>query len=219
MLIGLIRWVRLRLRAALWRRWKTQRRRRAALLELGVRPRLASNTAGSGLGPGISHVPRPSLLGFLMPTSNLLVFLRLSTRTGINSRTAVYGPVRTVVWQRSVANRRPYADPLDVLRPIHNHGAHRYVHQHGEWFTVRSIYTDHGDRLIGKPRRVTAEGPTLRRCLAKGLCMGGAWSLARATWPWARSLTATRRIFCGPPDRAFGPPGFPLLPPGTPMLA
>src|SRR5207248_3694152 len=50
-LLGLIRWVRLRLRAALWRQWKTQRRRRAALLELGVRPRLASNTAGSGLGP------------------------------------------------------------------------------------------------------------------------------------------------------------------------
>jgi RNA-directed DNA polymerase len=50
-LIGLIRWVRLRLRAALWRQWKTPRRRRAALLELGVRPRMARNTAGSGLGP------------------------------------------------------------------------------------------------------------------------------------------------------------------------
>src|SRR6059058_4416669 len=47
-LMGLIRWVRLRLRAALWRQWKTQRRRRTALLALGVRPRLASNTAGSG---------------------------------------------------------------------------------------------------------------------------------------------------------------------------
>jgi RNA-directed DNA polymerase len=50
-LIALIRWVRLRLRAALWRQWKTPRRRRAALLELGVRPRKANNTAGSGLGP------------------------------------------------------------------------------------------------------------------------------------------------------------------------
>jgi RNA-directed DNA polymerase len=47
----LTRWVRLRLRAALWRQWKTPRRRRAALLELGVRPRLASNTAVSGRGP------------------------------------------------------------------------------------------------------------------------------------------------------------------------
>jgi RNA-directed DNA polymerase len=50
-LIGLTRWVRLRLRAAMWRQWKTQRRRREALMELGVRSRLASNTAGSGLGP------------------------------------------------------------------------------------------------------------------------------------------------------------------------
>jgi RNA-directed DNA polymerase len=50
-LMGLLRWVRLRLRAAVWRQWKTLRRRRAALLELGVRPRLASNTASSGLGP------------------------------------------------------------------------------------------------------------------------------------------------------------------------
>jgi RNA-directed DNA polymerase len=50
-LIYLTRWVRLRLRAAMWRQWKTPRRRRAALLELGVRPRLASNTAASKLGP------------------------------------------------------------------------------------------------------------------------------------------------------------------------
>jgi len=47
----LTRWVRLRLRAALWRQWKTPRRRRAALLALGVRLRLASNTASSGRGP------------------------------------------------------------------------------------------------------------------------------------------------------------------------
>ena len=50
-LIYLTRWVRLRLRAAMWRQWKTPRRRRTALLALGVRPRLANNTAGSGLGP------------------------------------------------------------------------------------------------------------------------------------------------------------------------
>ena len=50
-LVALTRWVRLRLRVALWRQWKTPRRRRAALLELGVRPRLARNTAGSHRGP------------------------------------------------------------------------------------------------------------------------------------------------------------------------
>src|SRR5256886_652656 len=50
-LVYLTRWVRLRLRVAFWRQWKTYRRRRSALLALGVRPRLARNTAGSGRGP------------------------------------------------------------------------------------------------------------------------------------------------------------------------
>jgi RNA-directed DNA polymerase len=50
-LVYLTRWVRLRLRAAMWRQWRTPRRRRAALLALGVRPWLAEHTAGSGLGP------------------------------------------------------------------------------------------------------------------------------------------------------------------------
>jgi RNA-directed DNA polymerase len=50
-LLSLTRWVRLRIRAAMWRQWKTPRRRHEALLELGVRLRLATNTAGSGLGP------------------------------------------------------------------------------------------------------------------------------------------------------------------------
>jgi RNA-directed DNA polymerase len=59
-LVYLTRWVRLRLRAALWRQWKTPRRRRAALIELGIRPRLASNTAGSGLGPW--HLARAKAL-------------------------------------------------------------------------------------------------------------------------------------------------------------
>jgi RNA-directed DNA polymerase len=50
-LMSLTRWVRLRLRDALWRQWLTRRRRRAALINLGVHPRLAGNTAGSGRGP------------------------------------------------------------------------------------------------------------------------------------------------------------------------
>ena len=61
-LVALTRWVRLRLRAALWRQWKTPRRRRAALLELGVHPRLARNTAGSGLGPW--YLARAKALAF-----------------------------------------------------------------------------------------------------------------------------------------------------------
>src|SRR6478736_376022 len=50
-LIALTRWVRLRLRAALWRQWKTPRRRRAALIANGVSEWAAKNTAGSGRGP------------------------------------------------------------------------------------------------------------------------------------------------------------------------
>ena len=50
-LVNPTRWVRLRLRVALWRQWKTPRRRRAALLELGIRPRPARNTANSHRGP------------------------------------------------------------------------------------------------------------------------------------------------------------------------
>jgi RNA-directed DNA polymerase len=50
-LIQLTRWVRLRLRVALWRQWKTPRRRRAMLIQLGVRATLAANAAGTAHGP------------------------------------------------------------------------------------------------------------------------------------------------------------------------
>ena len=51
LLVQLTRWIRMRLRCALWRQWKTGRRRRAALIGLGVSPALARNTAGSPHGP------------------------------------------------------------------------------------------------------------------------------------------------------------------------
>jgi RNA-directed DNA polymerase len=50
-LIHLTCWVRRRLRAALWRQWKTPRRRRAMLLQLGVRGTLVGSTATSSRGP------------------------------------------------------------------------------------------------------------------------------------------------------------------------
>ena len=58
-LIALTRWVRLRLRAALWRQWKTPRRRRAALIALRVSGELR-NTATSGRGPW--HIARGKAL-------------------------------------------------------------------------------------------------------------------------------------------------------------
>jgi RNA-directed DNA polymerase len=51
-------WVRRRLRAALWRQWKTQRCRRAMLLQLGVRGALVSSTATSSRGPW--HLSKPA---------------------------------------------------------------------------------------------------------------------------------------------------------------
>jgi hypothetical protein len=55
---------------------------------------------------------RPFLSGFPMPISNRLAFLRWPRSDGATSRTAVYGPVRTVVWQGSAGNRCPYADQI-----------------------------------------------------------------------------------------------------------
>src|SRR5216683_4658449 len=66
-LVSLICWVRVRLRVVLWRQWKTPRRRRAALLELGVRPKLASNTAGSGRGSW--YLAHPKALSVALSTA------------------------------------------------------------------------------------------------------------------------------------------------------
>ena len=76
----------------------------------------------AGSVPGTSHEPRPCLSGFPMPTSNRLVFPRSLTSHSVTSRTAVYGPVRTVVWQGSVGDHRPYADQhvlSSTVRPDH----------------------------------------------------------------------------------------------------
>src|SRR5437773_1435662 len=60
LLVDLTRWVRRRLRAALWRQWKTQRRR-AMLMQLGVRGILAGNTPASGRGPWhLAHSKAPN---------------------------------------------------------------------------------------------------------------------------------------------------------------
>jgi hypothetical protein len=45
-----------------------------------------------------------------MLTSARSAFLHCSRTTSLTSRTAVYGPVRTVVWQGSAGDCRPYAD-------------------------------------------------------------------------------------------------------------
>ena len=110
-LIGLIRWVRLRLRccsvATMENSTSSQGGTvgtRGASANWRVTPPVAV------LALGISREPKPCLLGFPMPTSNRLVFPHSLTSESVTSRTAVYGPVRTVVWQGSAGDRRPYAD-------------------------------------------------------------------------------------------------------------
>jgi hypothetical protein len=48
-----------------------------------------------------------------MRTFGRSVFLHCSKTASVTSRTAVYGPVRTVVWQGSAGDCRPYADLTD----------------------------------------------------------------------------------------------------------
>src|SRR5260370_19356333 len=66
-LASLTSWVRARLRVALWQQWKTPRRRRAALLARGVRPKLARNTACSSRGPW--YLAHAKALSVALPTA------------------------------------------------------------------------------------------------------------------------------------------------------
>src|SRR5215831_2691469 len=52
-----------------------------------------------------------------MRTSNRSGFPRCSRSVSATNRTAVYGPVCTVVWQGSAGDRRPYADQCRLFRP------------------------------------------------------------------------------------------------------
>ena len=70
-LIALTRWVRLRLRAALWRQWKTPRRRRAALIALRV-----SGTAQYGRQRPWPLVHRPEQGPFCWAFQRLLQIAR-----------------------------------------------------------------------------------------------------------------------------------------------
>jgi hypothetical protein len=53
-----------------------------------------------------------------MHTSARSDYLHCSGTTSVTSRTAVYGPVRTVVWQGSAGDCRPYADQTLITTAI-----------------------------------------------------------------------------------------------------
>ena len=104
-------WIRRRLRAIAWKQWKRGRTRFAELRRRGVGRDLAAQTAGSPHGPWrLSNSPA---LTIALPNA-LLRLTRLGFRRGptacIIHRTAVYGPVCTVVWEGRSREAPPYPD-------------------------------------------------------------------------------------------------------------
>src|SRR5438093_6984519 len=72
--------------------------------------KLGSSSTGRGEAPETRGRELESLLAtteYASPTDTVVVRSVLGSPL---SRTAVYGPVRTVVWQGSAGDRRPYAD-------------------------------------------------------------------------------------------------------------
>ena len=94
------RWIRRRLRCVVWKQWKHGRRRYMELRRLDVNPVLAARAAGSARGPWrISNIPA---LCYAMPNAffDSLGLPRLAAGVAAQpDRTAVYGPVRTLVWE------------------------------------------------------------------------------------------------------------------------
>ena len=97
-------WIRRRLRSVAWTQWKHGKRRYAELRAREVDKDLANHTAGSSHGPW--RISLSPALSFALPNATWTLMetpfpVALSERH--TSRTAVYGPVRTVVWEgRSV---------------------------------------------------------------------------------------------------------------------
>jgi len=91
-------WIRRRLRSLAWKQWKRGRTRYKELRTRGVRKDPAARTAGSPKGPW--HISKSPSLSIALPNA-YLSSLGLPTLTATVSaqpnRTAVYGPVRTVV--------------------------------------------------------------------------------------------------------------------------
>ncbi len=91
-------WMRRRLRSCVWKQWRNGRRRFAELRRRDVGHDLAAKTAGSLHGPW--RISRSPALSYAFPNAvfDSLGLLRLDPRCRAQAhRTAVYGPVRTVV--------------------------------------------------------------------------------------------------------------------------
>ena len=93
-------WIRRRLRCVIWHQWHRGRRRYTGLHRRGVSAKLAAITAGSSRGQW--RVSRSPGLSIAFPNAyfDSLGLPRLAAGEHAQpDRTAVYGPVRTVVWE------------------------------------------------------------------------------------------------------------------------
>jgi len=76
-----------------------------------------------------------------MHTSVRSDYLHCSGTTSLTSRTAVYGPVRTVVWQGSAGDCRPYADQVGLWEAILR-CRYQFLSDHGQPANYLSIPVD-----------------------------------------------------------------------------
>jgi RNA-directed DNA polymerase len=90
-------WIRRKLRCVVWKQWKRGRKRYKELRKRGVSEVLAAQTAGSSHGPWrLSHSPA-LCIAFPNVYFDGIGLFRLAFGRSTTRRTAVYGPVRTVV--------------------------------------------------------------------------------------------------------------------------
>jgi hypothetical protein len=85
------------------------------LSQMGSRNGLQGTRPAAAVVHGILPAAKPSPLGFPMRTSDRSVSHPCSARVSATSRTAVYGPVRTVVWEGGAA-RLPSIPIFDPIR-------------------------------------------------------------------------------------------------------
>src|SRR3981081_1022803 len=78
----------------------------------------------------ISPAAELSLLGSQMPTSNRSACHPCSNRVSVTSRTAVYGPVRTVVWEGGRGRPPPYPDHCRISEATPRDKSHCHVAKH-----------------------------------------------------------------------------------------
>src|SRR5215469_2108324 len=95
-------WVRRRLRSLAWTQWRTGRRRYRALRHHGISARLAATTAASARAHGPWRLSRHPVLQAALSVRFFAVHGLPALAPGCRMMpppNAVYGPVRTVVWE------------------------------------------------------------------------------------------------------------------------